>query len=128
VKACRGSPDGTACSPRRRAGFDVAETLAKGQPGEGKTNELTEAGKAAQFVIAPVTLDALVELARRDVIDQLGEDGAADVHVPLSAGAAGWVPGSQDGRRKLKSKKAQTPFMCMNGWELSRGPKAIAGQ
>ncbi len=67
-----------------QAGFDVAETLAESQLGKGETKKLIEAGKAAQFVIAAVPHDALAELVRRDMIDQLGEDGAADKHAPLS--------------------------------------------
>jgi len=72
---------------------------------KGKTKELIEARKAAPFVVAAVALDALMELLRRDVIVQLGEDGAADMHAPFSTRMAGWVPEAQNGRPKLKSKK-----------------------
>lgn len=73
---------------RAQASFDVAEALAKRQLGKGQAKELIEAGKAAQFVIAAVLRDALVELVRRDVIDQLGEDGTAGKHALLSEGKA----------------------------------------
>ena len=73
-----------------QAGFDVAETFSKGQLGKGETKKLIEAGKSAPFVIAAIAFDALVELVRWEVIDQLGEDGAADMHAPLSVRAAEW--------------------------------------
>ena len=69
---------------RAQAGFYVAETLAECQLGKGETKKLIEAGKSAPFVITAIALDALVELVRRDVINQLSEDGAAGKHAPLS--------------------------------------------
>ena len=68
-----------------QASFDVAEALAKGQLRKSQTKELIQARKSTEFVIAAVALHALVELVKRKVIDQLGEDGAADKHAPLSA-------------------------------------------
>jgi hypothetical protein len=62
---------------RPQAGLDVAKTLAKGQLGKRQTKKLVEARKATEFVIAAVALGALVELVRREVIDQLGKDCAA---------------------------------------------------
>ncbi len=71
---------------RAQAGFDIAETLAERQLGKRQTKELIEAGKSAQFIIAAIASHALVELVRRDMIHQLGEDGAAGEHAPLSEG------------------------------------------
>ena len=96
-----------------QAGFDVAETLSKGQLGKSKTKELIETRKSAEFIIAAVALDALVELVRWEVIDQLGEDCAADRHAPLSGRAAGWALEAKKRRRKLQSKKGQNPFMSL---------------
>jgi hypothetical protein len=75
-----------------QASFDIAETLPEGQLREGQTKELVKAGKAAEFKVATVACDALVELVRREAIDQLGEDGVAGKHAPLSTGEAGVAP------------------------------------
>jgi len=68
-----------------QAGLDVAETLAESKLGKSQTKELIEARKSAHFVISAVTCHALVELVGWDVIDELGEDHAAGMHVSLSA-------------------------------------------
>jgi hypothetical protein len=75
-----------------QASFDIAETLPERQLREGQTKELVKAGKAAEFRAATVACDALVELVRREVIDQLGEDGATGKHALLWAGEAGVAP------------------------------------
>ena len=80
---------------------------------EEPTKELIETRKSAEFIIAAVALDALVELVRWEVIDQLGEDCAADRHAPLSGRAAGWALEAKKRRRKLQSKKGQNPFMSL---------------
>ncbi len=46
---------------------------------------LAESPFGAESVIAIVPRDALLELMRWEVIDHLGEDGAAGKHAPLSA-------------------------------------------
>jgi hypothetical protein len=96
--------------------------------GERKTKELIEARKSAQFVVAVVALDALVKLVRRKVVDQLGEDDAADMHAPLSAPSPRRLLEPQNSQNKLKSTKLQTPPIRMSTSELRRGSEAIAGQ
>jgi hypothetical protein len=81
---------------RAQAGFDIAQARAKSQLGESQTKELIEAGKAAEFVIAIIARHALVELVRLDVIDQLGEDGAAGKYALLSG------------------REARPPWKCLN--------------
>ena len=65
---------------RSQAGFDISQTLAVRQLSKCETKELVQAGKSPEFIIAAVTLDALGELVGRNVIDQLREDDAADMH------------------------------------------------
>jgi hypothetical protein len=71
---------------RTQARFDVAKTFSKGQLRKCQTQKLIQARKIAPFVIAAITLDALVELVRWDVIDQLREDRPTRRHAPLSVG------------------------------------------
>ena len=113
---------------RTQAGFDVAETLAVGQLCEGHTQELIEAGKPAEFVIPPVPRHALLELVGREVIHQLGEDDAADVHAPLSDPTWGKPRGDQNRHRKFKSKNPRRPLSLLTPLELSPGSEAIAGR
>jgi hypothetical protein len=113
---------------RAQTGFDVTEALPKGQLGKGETKKLIEAGKSSEFVVAAVALNALVELVRRDVIDELGEDHASGMHGSLSIQAARSVPWGSNQPRKLKSKKVQIPPMPMTERDLLRHSKAIAGQ
>ena len=86
-----------------------AETFAKSQLCKGETKKLIEAGKAAQFVIAAVPLDALVEFMRRKVIDQLGEDGAAGKHAPLSVWTMSEPRRGSKPRKEVDIEKALHP-------------------
>src|ERR1035437_10115296 len=90
-----------------QAGFDVAETFAECQLGKSQAKELIQAGKAAQFVITAVPHDALVELVRRDVINQLGEDGAAGKHAPLSEREADEVRTGQKPSAEVHIEKSR---------------------
>jgi hypothetical protein len=64
--------------------------------GKSKTKELIKTGKAAEFVIAAVPRHALLELVGWEVIHQLGEDEAADVHASLSDPSRGGLQGGQN--------------------------------
>ena len=63
--------------------FDVAQTLAIRQLGEGESKELIPARKSAEFVIAVITSHAFLELVCRKVIHQLREYRSASIHTPL---------------------------------------------
>ena len=65
---------------RSQASFDIAQTLAVGQLSKCQAKELIETGKATEFIASTVPLDALVELVGWDVIDQLRENDAAEMH------------------------------------------------
>ena len=70
---------------RAQARFNIAEAFTVGQLGEGHRKELIPAGEAARAPVAVVAGHAAPELAIRKETDQLGEDGAAQIHEPLSA-------------------------------------------
>ena len=63
-----------------QTGLDVAQALAPGQLGKGHDGKLFVAGQLARAEIAPVALHAFVELVFGQVVQQLGEYGAAFVH------------------------------------------------
>jgi hypothetical protein len=65
---------------RSQASFDIAQTLAVGQLSKCQAKELIETGKATEFIVSTVPIDALVELVGWDVIDQLRENDAAEMH------------------------------------------------
>src|ERR1039458_3641444 len=69
---------------RSQAGFDITQALAIRQLSKCDAKELIETGKSPEFTITAVAFDALVELVGRDVIDQLREDDAADMHASFS--------------------------------------------
>jgi hypothetical protein len=75
---------------RSQTSFDVAQTLAIGQLRECQTKKLIKAGKSPPFIISSIALNTLAKLVGWDVIHQLGEDGTADIHVPLLVRA--WMP------------------------------------
>ena len=76
---------------------------------KGKAKELIPARKSAELAISALALDALVELVRRDVIHQLGEDGAADRHAPLSVHSAGQASGGQKALLEVGIDKSSKP-------------------
>jgi len=96
--------------------------------GEEPTKELIEARKATESIIAAVALDAPVELVGWEMIDQLGEDDAADVHASLSARGRRGAKGGQNRRWKFKSKKPGTPLILMTALRLIADSEPIAGQ
>ena len=64
----------------RQTGFDVAQTFAPGQLGEGQHEELFVRGQLADAEVTVVTGDTLVELIFGQEVEELGEDGATFVH------------------------------------------------
>ena len=56
-----------------QAGFDIAQTLAIGELGKGQAEKLVPAGKAADFVVAAITIHATAKLVCRNEIHQLRE-------------------------------------------------------
>src|SRR5450759_5584318 len=94
-----------------QARFDVAQTLAVSQLGEGKSKELIPARKSAEFIIAVITSHAFLELVCRNVIHQLREYRSTGIHAPLSGGGPRTVgdafgtPGkAENGQKQFKSK------------------------
>jgi len=63
--------------------FDVAQTLAVRQLGEGESKKLIPARKSAEFMIAVITIHAFLKLVGRKVIHQLREYRSAGIHTPL---------------------------------------------
>ena len=55
-----------------QTGFDVAQALAIGQLCEGHAQVLIETGKALDFVVAAIALDATAEGVKGKVIEHLG--------------------------------------------------------
>jgi hypothetical protein len=109
------------------AGFDITEALPESQLGKSETKKLIEAGKAAEFVIAAVARNALLELVRRKVIHQLGEDDAADMHASLSEPVVGRPPEAGIIPGKFKSKNLRGPSILFTSLRLSVSFEAIAG-
>jgi hypothetical protein len=68
-----------------QAGFDVAQALAVGQLRKGHGQILVAARKASMARISAIALNALLELAGGEVIQELGEDGLSGIHPSLSA-------------------------------------------
>lgn len=60
--------------------FDIPKTFPISQLGEGHTEELIPARKAFYFVIAIVTLYALVERVGWEKVHQLGKNRFSDIH------------------------------------------------
>ena len=90
----------------RQTGFDVAQTFAPSQLGEGQHEELFVGGQLADTEVAVVTGDTLVEFVFGQVVDELGEDGATFVHKVKNR-----QPAVEHPRRavaELKSKNDET--------------------
>ena len=94
----------------REAGFDVAQTFAPGQLGEGEHEELLVGGEFAAAEVAVVTGDTLVELVFGEEVEKLGEDGATFVHKVENRRNAGSHP--QGIVAELKSKNDRTARIC----------------
>ena len=73
----------------RQTGFDVAQTFAPRQLGEGQHEKLFVGGEFANAAVAVVTGDTLVELVFGEEVEELGEDGATFVHKVNTAGMRG---------------------------------------
>jgi len=91
---------------RRQAGFDVAQTFAPRQLGEGQHEELFVSGQLADAVVAVVTGDTLVEFVFGQEVEELGEDGATFVHKVKNRQSA--VEHLRKAVAELKSKNDQT--------------------
>src|SRR5665213_3507766 len=90
----------------RQTGFDVAQTFAPRQLGEGEHEELFVGGQLADAEVAVVTGDTLVELVLGEGVQELGEDGATFVHKVENRRNAGSHP--QGIVAELKSKNDRT--------------------
>src|SRR6266536_260130 len=101
---------------RTQTGFDVAQTLAIGQLGEGHRQILIPTGEAAQPQVALITLDAATKLAVGEKADQLREDGAPLIHEPLSALLA------------FKSRQATNDFNLLGSYYLQPASYNLTGQ
>ncbi len=89
-----------------QAGFDVAQTFAPSQLGEGQHQELFVGGQFADAEVATVLRDTLVELVFRQEVEELGEDSATFVHKVENRWMA--VNHSRKHVAELKSKNART--------------------
>lgn len=65
---------------RAQARFDVAQTFAIRELGEGQAEKLIPTGETADFVVAAVTGDAALKLLGMDPVEQLGQDEFSGVH------------------------------------------------
>src|ERR1035437_2762156 len=90
----------------RQTGFDVAQTFAPRQLGEGQHEELFVSGQLADAEVAVVTGDTLVEFVFGQAVEELGEDGATFVHKVKNRRNAGSHP--QGVVAELKSKNDRT--------------------
>jgi len=77
--------------------------------------------------IAVVARNALLELVRRKVIHQLGENDAADMHASLSKPVVGRSPEAGIIPGKFKSKNLRGPFILFTSLRSSVSFEAIAG-
>ena len=90
----------------RQTGFDVAQTFAPGQLGEGQHEKLFVGGEFANAAVAMVTGDTLVELVFGEEVEELGEDDATFVHKVENRQSA--VEHPRKVVAELKSKNDQT--------------------
>ncbi len=68
----------------RRQVFDVAQTLAIGELGEGHRQILIPAGEVLRVAVSTIAGHAFLKLLVGKMLDQLGKHGAARVHPALS--------------------------------------------
>ena len=62
------------------AGFDISQTLSKGELGKRHTEILIPAGEADHLAIAAVPIDAFAKLVCGDKVHQLGKDRFPEIH------------------------------------------------
>jgi hypothetical protein len=67
-----------------KTSFDVTQTFSVGQLCKRHGEKLIPTGEVLHVVTAMVAGRALLKLLMRQMLDQLREDGLADVHGPLS--------------------------------------------
>jgi hypothetical protein len=94
----------------RQTGFDVAQTFAPRQLGEGQHEELFVSGQLADAEVAVVAGDKLVEFVFRQEVEGLGEDGATFVHKVKNRRLA--VEHLQVVVAELKSKNDRTAVLA----------------
>lgn len=95
-----------------------------------KAKGLIETGKTTESIVFTVPLDALVELVGWDVIDQLRENDAAEMHAsacPILQHRPSTGENAQKRRRKVKPKKAKTFFISLSRQGLRHRQNTIAG-
>ena len=93
----------------RQTGFDVAQTFAPRQLGEGQHEELFVSGQLADAEVAMVTGDTLVEFVFGEEVEELGEDSATFVHKVKNRRLA--VKHPRGVVAKLKSKNDKTTVL-----------------
>jgi len=64
--------------------FDVAQTLAVSQLGEGHRQKLIPAREALEVVVASITGDAFLKLLVWKILHQLRKNSASEIHASLS--------------------------------------------
>src|SRR5664279_5145165 len=101
---------------RTQTSFNVPQTFAIGQLGEGHRQILIPTTEASQPQVALIARDAATKLPVGKETDQLREDRAALIHEPLSA------------LRKFKSRQAQTGFNLLRSYYLQLAPCKLTGQ
>lgn len=110
-----------------KAGFDVAETFAEGELGEGEGQKLIATGEVSESLIAVVASDAVVEFATREEVEKLGENRASGKHRRYSS--PGQVVGeAKISPRKLKSCTRKNERKANVFKQLRRMADALAGQ
>ena len=110
-----------------KAGFDVAETFAEGELGEGKCQKLIATGEVSESLIAVIANDAVVEFASREEVEKLGENRASGKHRRYSN--PGRVVGeAKISPRKLKSCTKKNERNANDFKQLRRMADSLAGQ
>ena len=100
------------------AGFDVAQTFAPSQLGEGQTDKLAPARELADLGVAAVAGDTALELLGMDPIEKLREDLFAGIHAGRVA------PGGSAVEIAHTSRPARQP--CHQRTK-SNSPQAMTG-
>jgi hypothetical protein len=81
--------------------FDIAQTLAGGQLGEGHAQVLVHAGEVLDIAFAVVSPDAAGELGVREKLHNLGKDGLSLIHGPPPK--AEYSPGPNSNRFRARN-------------------------
>ncbi len=95
----------------RQTGFNVAQTFAPRQLGEGQHQELFVGGQLADAEVAVVAGDTLVEFVFGQEVEELGEDGATFVHKDKVKNRQPAVEHPRKAVAELKSKNDRTAVL-----------------